>query len=99
MSLTPEAPGRYLIIIEYQNPWLANQMVAIRLDEVELGTYSLVQTSRESSRFLCLRAPLGPGPQELRLSFARWIEPQGMERRRLALMLNDVHLERISRPG
>jgi hypothetical protein len=98
-SLTPEAPGRYLILIEYQNPWLANQVVAIRLDEIDLGTYSLVQTSRESSRLLCLRAPLGPGPQELRLSFARWMEPQGAERRRLALMLNDIHLERISRPG
>ena len=98
-SLTPEGPGRYLIIIEYQNPWLVGQEVAIRLGEANLGTYSLVRTSRESSRLLCLRAPLSAGPQELRLSFTRWIEPQGTEPRRLALMLNDIHLERISRPG
>jgi glycosyltransferase involved in cell wall biosynthesis len=98
-SLTPETPGRHLIIIEYQNPWLAGQEITVRLGDAELGTYSLARTSRESSRLLCLRASLPPGPQELRLRFRRWSEPQGTERRRLALMLNDIHLERISRPG
>jgi glycosyltransferase involved in cell wall biosynthesis len=98
-SLTPEAPGRYLIVLEYQNPWLAGQTVSIRLGDRDLGTYSLASTGKESSRLLCLRAPLAPGRQDLRLRFARWLPPRGAETRALALMLNDIHLERISRPG
>lgn len=98
-DLSPEAAGHYLIILEYQNPWLADQEVTVRLGDRELGTYSLAKTSTEASRLLCLRAPLEVGPQELALRFARALPPAGAEKRRLALMLNDIHLERISRPG
>ena len=49
--------------------------------------------ARSSARLLCLRASLTPGSHVLRLRFARALPPSATEPRRLALMLNDIHLE------
>ncbi len=92
-SLTAEAAGTHLIIIEYQNPFLPGQAATVFLDGQDLGNFSLARTSKESARLLCLRAPLTPGAHELRLRFARALPPSATEPRRLALMLNDIHLE------
>ena len=92
-SLTAETTGQHLIIIEYQNPFLPGQAATVFLNGQDLGKFSLARTSKESARLLCLRAPLTPGVHELRLRFARALPPSATEPRRLALMLNDIHLE------
>jgi glycosyltransferase involved in cell wall biosynthesis len=99
VRLLPESPGRYLILLEYQNPWLTGQAVTISLGARALGTYSVARTAKDSTRLLCLRAELDGGALELRLQFARALPPGEQEPRRLALMLNDIHLERLSPLG
>ena len=59
--VTVESAGPHLIVIEYQNPFLSGQQVTVFLDDRDLGNFSLVRTSKESARLLCLRAPLTPG--------------------------------------
>jgi glycosyltransferase involved in cell wall biosynthesis len=91
--VTVESAGPHLIVIEYQNPFLSGQQVTVFLDDRDLGIFSLVRTSKESARLLCLRVPLTPGSHVLRLRFAHALPPSATEPRRLALMLNDIHLE------
>ncbi|HZT17832.1 MAG TPA: glycosyltransferase [Dongiaceae bacterium] len=94
-SLKAEAEGRYLVLIEYQNPWLPGQEVTIFLDGRALASHRLRRTPRDSTRLICFRAPLTRGSHELRLAFSRSLPANGAETRRLALMLNDIHLERL----
>jgi hypothetical protein len=93
--VTAETAGLHLIIVEYQNPFLPGQAATVFLDDRNLGTFSLARTSKESARLLCLRAPLTPGSHALRLRFSRALPPSATEPRRLALMLNDIHLEAL----
>jgi glycosyltransferase involved in cell wall biosynthesis len=91
--LVAETDGLHLILLEYQNVWLAKQQITVHLDDRPLGTYSVRRTPRDSTRALCLRAHLTPGSHELRLEFARALRSRAADRRRLALMINDIHLE------
>ena len=99
MRLTVETAGPHLIIVEYQNLFLPGQAATVLLDDRNLGRFSLAYTSRELARMLCLRAPLTLGSHVLRLRFARSLPPSATQPRRLALMLNDIHLEPLPAPA
>ena len=71
--------------------------MTVFLDGRDLGSYSLARTGKEWARLLCLRAALTPGTHELRLRFASTLPPSAREPRRLALMLNDIHLVSFAR--
>jgi len=99
-----KAAGTHLLLLEYQNIWVAGQKLSLLLDGRPLASYALRRTPRSSTRILAARADLAPGTHELDLRFSRWVDPGPGETRRLALMLNDIYVERlpaggVSRPG
>jgi glycosyltransferase involved in cell wall biosynthesis len=95
VTLTTEASGPYLFVIEYQNKWLSGQRLSIVIDGAPIGAYALSRTKANDTQVLPFRAELKMGHHELLMRFSRWMEPTTAEKRRLALMVNQIYFDRL----